>query len=468
MWLWMSIAAASVDTLDAALTDLEERGLLIGEVVVAESGTITYQRALGGVPEGARYRIGSISKSFTAAAVLALVQDSLFALDDPLHVHLTELRPLAFEGTPVQLGHLLSHTSGLGPGLVGPWAREPSFDEYYSALQATDQSQPTRPPGEAFAYSNGGYKLLTELVRRRVGTPFEAYLKFRFWRPLGMEDTAIQPSPGALAREIPGHVWCGPLGWVDSERALPHLLANDMRWDLGGDGAISSTTADLVRWAEGLRTHEVLSRRAVEILTTPVLDNYGAGWVIDDVGVWHNGALSPLGAYAYLRWSPHSGQTVVGLFATDVSALQPELRTVIEAALAGDPVPEVTAKAGLMGGLAALSSLWLPWWLGAAPLLAAIGWARRRRPRRRLVWGAALSATGAALFPLAFTGVPGIAAALLGGVALATWGRGTAPGGSMVPIVLGGLVLQAGVVWSGLVQALYALIRSPWWLFTTQ
>ncbi|MBX2800361.1 MAG: beta-lactamase family protein [Myxococcales bacterium] len=469
MWLLLLAAPASAQVpdryvaLDSALADLESRGLLVGEVVASQHGIETYSRRLGGAPEGGRYRIGSISKSLTAAVVMSLSEDEALTLDDPLVHHVPEA-DLAFGDELVRLDHLMHHTAGIGPMVVGPWAREPSFAQWWTGIEVTQQTVMHNPPGSSFDYSNGGYVLLTEATRRASQQDFEALLRARVLDPLGMADTALKPATEQLAREVPGHLWAGPLGLQPARQLLPHWMPHDLRWDISGDGGVSSTPRDLVRFAEGLRTGQLLSDESRAQLLTPALEKYAGGWVVEDDFVWHNGALSPLGYSSYLRWEPDGAEVVVLLAAVDLSSLTTDLRTIVDEALAQRALPQVQPVHTLPGWIAFASALYVPWWLGLG-VLGVFAAASARASRSGLLSGS-MTALGASLLFLAVAGIRGVILAVLGswGVAVLRW-RNAAnerhPGWAL-RAVGAACVLTFGLAWSFVVVGMYALMRDPW------
>ena len=469
MWMLVAVAVASANpALDAAIADLDDQGLLIGEAAVAHGGAIAWRRTAGGPREGAHYRIGSISKSMTAATLLTLVDEGAVGLDDPLSAHLPEV-VLEKDGEPVRIRHLLHHTSGLGPATVGPFAVEPSFDTWWHAIEASEMDTLQATPGDRFAYSNGGYSLLTEVIRRKTGGSFEAALRARVLEPLGMRDTYVAVTPEARQGEVPGHVR-SPLGWLSSRRMLPYWLPNDYRWDLGGAGAITSTVDDLVRFAEGLRTGAILSEASRSAMFTPALDDYAMGWKVERDGlIWHNGALTPVGVYAYLRFEPLAGRTAVLLAGTDLSAMSTELRHVVDAALDGGDPPEVSTNLTAAGMMATASALYLPWLVGLLP----VGWLllakRREAPPRTWLIAESMSTLGTSVGLLSVLGIRGV---LLGFLATVTVTRlrwsGTEPVRGerwRLRLAFGALALTIGGFVALVVLDFYQLIADPWFLF---
>jgi CubicO group peptidase (beta-lactamase class C family) len=179
-----------------------------------------------------QYAVASITKTFTAAALLQLRDEGKLELDDPLSRHLPE----AAHGAPT-LRRMLSHVSGLQrepPGEIWETLEFPGEEELLARLQEAEQ---VLPPSAAWHYSNLAYALLGHVVAHVSGAPFRDYVEERLLRPLGLERTTWGPSPPAA---LPYFVE----PYSDSVRREAVL-------DLGGKGGESglySTVGDLARW----------------------------------------------------------------------------------------------------------------------------------------------------------------------------------------------------------------------------
>ncbi|MCY3831856.1 MAG: serine hydrolase, partial [Chloroflexi bacterium] len=140
-----------------------------------------------------RFRIASISKTFTAVAILQLRDAGELSLDDPVARYL-DWFDLQFEGAPpITIRNLLTHTSGLPRDSHNPMWTEceaPDWDEFVEALKTRP---PTRPPYQKFAYSNVGYSLLGGIIEQVSGDSWASYLQANIVDPLGMSDTRPVP-----------------------------------------------------------------------------------------------------------------------------------------------------------------------------------------------------------------------------------------------------------------------------------
>jgi len=255
------LALAALALLVAAGSDVEKRidehaSHLVGEAGVASVvvgtladgeprvrgyGQVTHDG--GAVPDGRTvYEIGSITKTFTGILLALAVERGEAALDDPVQEHLPEGVELQeWEGEPVRLVHLATHTSGLPRMPVDFRPASPAnpyadFDiaRLYAGLLETRLSH---RPGSASEYSNLGMGLLGHALELASGADYEALVRERVALPLGMKDTVVVLTPALRERLAPGY---GPDG---SPRSNWDLAA------LAGAGALRSTADDLLRYA---------------------------------------------------------------------------------------------------------------------------------------------------------------------------------------------------------------------------
>ncbi|MYN18768.1 serine hydrolase [Rugamonas sp. FT107W] len=224
-------------------------GLVIG---VARHGRLVYRRGLGlasiehGVANTAwtRMRIGSTSKHFACLAALLLAEDGKLDLDDQVRRHFPELAPNAVEPT---LRQLMNHTSGLRCYLDAGFlsdglAVRPAGSGWAGQLRQRDVNFVA---GQRFMYNNGGYHLLSLLIQRLGGMPFEQFLKERIFAPLGMVDTLSLPSDFAI------HSNMATLHVKQADGSYKRGIFPSM--ELLGEGAIASTIDDMLRWLAHLR-----------------------------------------------------------------------------------------------------------------------------------------------------------------------------------------------------------------------
>lgn len=240
------------------------------------------------------YAIGSVTKQFTAAAILLLSERHRLRLDDAVNRYAPE-----FTNPNLTLRMLLNQRSGL-PDLntltflerVRPLAKRPdgSLDERrISAAIAALASD--FPPGTRFEYSNSNYFVLGAIVERITHEPLGAFLDENIFRPLGMTRTAY--AKPAAADDV-------AIGYrLDEKSAVYRAYPWDLAW-LGGAGAMTSTIADLARWNVALLAHRVLQPASLAQMWRGLdagrgQGSYAMGWIEDALGshryLWHNGQV---------------------------------------------------------------------------------------------------------------------------------------------------------------------------------
>ena len=234
----------------------ELRGVILAvrrgsTVVHAEGGPADAHTGLACTAD-TRFAVASVSKQFTAAAVLLLVERVALALDDPLSCWFGQGPGWWGE---VTVEHLLTHTSGLGHwDDVGGLERFCALgvDERLAAVQAMT---PHAAPGQRWTYSGPGYLLLGHLVERVDNRSYGAFLQAEIFSPLGMAATSSGPPPsGELTAR----------GHHDGTRVPPLDVAA-----LPGTGDVWSTAADLARYSSALRAGQLLTPGSRQALTTP-------------------------------------------------------------------------------------------------------------------------------------------------------------------------------------------------------
>jgi CubicO group peptidase (beta-lactamase class C family) len=221
------------------------------------------------------YRLASVSKQFTAMAVLLLVAAGRLALDDPL--------ARFFAGAPphwrqITLQHLLTHTAGLldYEDLIPPDITAPLRDQDVLDLVLPHASG-YHSPGTAFRYSNTGYCLLALIVAQVADQPFAAVLRERIFAPLEMTGTvAYEAGVSTIARRAYGHSLRDGM-WARTDQSLTSATL--------GDGGIYSSVADLARWDAALASGHLLPGALLASMFSPHVatsngEAYGFGWYL--------------------------------------------------------------------------------------------------------------------------------------------------------------------------------------------
>ena len=243
-----------------------------------------------GAPAGEHtlYRVASITKTFTGAAVVVLRDEGRLHLDDPLVAHLPEFAAATNPYGPIEevtIRRLLTHESGLPvESPLFDWAGRgyPAMPDILASLG--DVILPVAPDS-AFKYSNLGYQLLGELVARLGESPYESFVEERLLRPLGMDSSTFAPDDEQRGRAARGH---------DARTFSDHLVPSVERSKAtSADGGLYSTVADLARWVslqfrtddEGAGEGRILSGRSLAEMHRPrrVLD---ASWTRAQALAW--------------------------------------------------------------------------------------------------------------------------------------------------------------------------------------
>lgn len=276
---------------DAYLARLADRLRFQGAVLLARDGELLFERAYGvaNIEHGVRnttatkFRLYSVTKQFTATAILQLVERGLLQLDDPV-CRFVDPCPPAWR--PLTIHHLLSHTSGVLN--ITALRDYPTFKYLPASPESMIDKVAGRPlnftPGSQYVYSNTNYIGLTEIIERVSGMEFETYLRTNILQPLGMDDTGYDK----WSRVAPGRA----SGYLMVRGALVNAGFLNMTQPQGS-GGLYSTVEDMWRWDRALYTDRVLSQEMIAKMFQPNLGGYAYGWRVDPFlgrrAVWHTG-----------------------------------------------------------------------------------------------------------------------------------------------------------------------------------
>ena len=278
-----------------------------GSALVSRDGDILFAEGIGmaddanGIPNTpeTRFRLGSVTKQFTAMAVLMLASQGLLKTTDPVCDYV-DTCPDGWDVVTIE--HLLSHSSG-----IANFTDQPGFDLSKAATPAdTVASVADIPlafePGASFAYCSTGYVLLGMVIERASGLDYETFLEQHIFEPLGMADSGYEHS------ETPGLA-------VGYAREFEEAGALDTSVPYAA-GGLYSTVLDLQRWGDALDADALVDAAAMERFVTPLIDTtdvgYAYGVFVGYEGgrrvVWHGGVIS--GFSTDLRWYPDDGLTI--------------------------------------------------------------------------------------------------------------------------------------------------------------
>jgi CubicO group peptidase (beta-lactamase class C family) len=239
-----------------------------GKVLVSKGyGVANYELAVANTP-ATRFHIASLSKTFTAAAILMLEERGQLRVEDAL----AKFIPDYPNGDKITIHHLLTHTSGI------PNVNDfPVYDQKSkSRLSLTEiiQMFKDKPleftPGARYRYSNSNYNLLAFIIEKVSGKSYGEFLKENIFQPLGMNDTANDDgSDELIPNRASGYV---PVGMREVENA-PYL-----NWSVKtGNGSLYSTVGDLYKWDRALYTEKILKKSTLDRMFTDY-GGFGYGW----------------------------------------------------------------------------------------------------------------------------------------------------------------------------------------------
>jgi CubicO group peptidase (beta-lactamase class C family) len=282
----------------ARLDQWLSRAAFRGGVLVAKGDAILIRKGYGpadresGVPYGPDtvFPVGSITKQFTAAAILKLEMQGKLRVEDPISKYLPGVPE---DKRAITLHHLLTHTSGLDSDFAGDF--DPvGRDEYVRTALA---SKLKSKPGESYSYANSGYSLLGAIVEIVSAKGYEAYLRENLFLPAGMRETGYR-----LPVWDAGRIAVGYRNGQRWGRPVDKPWAEDgPYWALRANGGILSTLDDMLRWHAALRGDAVLSAPAKAKMYArhvaeggPEKTFYGYGWSVSDAPwggrlIAHNG-----------------------------------------------------------------------------------------------------------------------------------------------------------------------------------
>ncbi|WP_079912253.1 serine hydrolase [Paenibacillus sp. 32352] len=279
------------DEIEEYLDEYEKQWTLSGTVLVAREGKVLFNKAYGyanlehRVPNttDTKFRIWSLTKSFTAMAVMMLQERGLLALEDDIGRYIPEL---ADKG--ISILHLLHHTSGLVN-----YISLPGYHFRLNKLRLSHEDiihllvgKPLQfKPGTSFDYTNSSYYLLGMIVENVTGLIFEQFLHSSILQPLGMNSTGMFHH----TKVIPGMSSGYHSSWDD---LIPCEYLNMSSSFTAG--AIYSTVEDLLKWDQALYTEKLVTKAALDRAFEPSF-TYGFGWFIDER--FHRRRIHHSGAY---------------------------------------------------------------------------------------------------------------------------------------------------------------------------
>ena len=289
---------STVRNIEAYLDQLDKIGYS-GSVLIASNGKPVISRGYGYSDRERQIKnspktlsdIGSLTKQFTAAAILKLEMQGKLSTDDKITKYFQNVPP---DKSEITIHTLLRHSTGL-PGGVGGDYEKIGEKEFVEKVLGSPLGFPV---GTRFSYSNVGYSLLGLIIEKVSGQTYEQYLYENLWKPAGMESTGY--SRPAFNKDLIAVGYRNDERWgKPTEKEWP---GDAPYLHLKGNGGILSTTEDLFKWDLALASDKILSNDAKRKYYFPVLradetgkSHYGYGWDVmktnrNSTRIWHNGA----------------------------------------------------------------------------------------------------------------------------------------------------------------------------------
>ncbi len=316
-----------VNTYNEFVSKLNEKGIATGNLLVYENGEVVYKSSNGlrsinpldSLDLNSQFRLASVSKQFTAMAIMKLKEASKLEYDQKVNTILTD-----FPYETITIRQLLNHTSGLADYerlIAENFVKEDSTktyilgnDEIMKAFYRVDPELDFQP-GEKWEYSNTGYLLLATIVEKISGQHFREFLKEQITDPVGMTNTTLYKYKLEADPNMPNRVFGYQLA-LNQTDLVPndYDIVNDVR----GDGGIYSTLEDLYKWNMALVNHTIISKDYLDEAWSPgFLNNgektrYGFGWFLEQdttkpKTVFHSGGWVGFGTFLHNEVETKSG-----------------------------------------------------------------------------------------------------------------------------------------------------------------
>src|SRR5438128_7063632 len=280
--------------IDQLISLYNKYGQFNGSALVADNGKVIYQKGVGlanmewNIPNTSetKFRLGSITKQFTATLILQLVEQGKIKLDGKVIDYLPDYRQDT--GAKVTIHNLLSHTSGIPsytslPGFFSNVSRNPfAVDEFIKKYASGNLEF---EPGTKFVYSNSGYFILGAIIEKVTGKPYEQVLKENIFDPLGMKNSGYDHYGTILAKRA--------YGYTKTPRGIENAPYLDTTIPYAA-GSLYSTVEDLYLWDQALYGDKIISAKSKELMFKPNLSDYGYGFVITKMTLGHNKLSVPV------------------------------------------------------------------------------------------------------------------------------------------------------------------------------
>ena len=267
-----------------------------GTILVAKDDDILLDRAYGMADYDNNiantthtvFAIGSVTKQFTATAILMLQEEKLLNVQDPLNKYISDYP----NGDKIKIYNLLTHTSGIPENLKFVESLESGRHTFThdELIEVVKNKELDFDPGTSYEYSNSNYVLLGDIIEKVSKEKYEDYIQKNILTPLEMNETGFLSNQSTIKEKAIGYSIIGGntnklTKSIDCENSLPYSA-----------GEICSTAEDLYKWQRALFAGNLIKKESLDEMFTPYLNNYGYGWFINknsegDKLIFHDGGV---------------------------------------------------------------------------------------------------------------------------------------------------------------------------------
>lgn len=314
-------AAEKSSRVDEIISEMVRAGAPGAAVMVIHDGKVIHKKGYGlanvetrtPIDTNTVFDLASVSKQFTAMAIMMLAERGKLGYDDPLTKFFPEFPAYA---SKITVRHLLNHTSGL-PDYMAAFQKlgkkdfEPTSKDAIKML--AEIPEPRFAPGEKWEYSNSGYMVLAQIVGKASGVDFPAFMKKNIFDPLGMKSTLV-------ADESRPRIPSRAISYAPEGEGFKNIDYTPLIF-VYGDGNVNTSIEDMFRWDQALYSEKLVKQATIKQAFTPAKLNsgsatrYGFGWLIADAGgmqvVSHGGAW--VGFRTFIARYPSERFTVIVL-----------------------------------------------------------------------------------------------------------------------------------------------------------
>lgn len=281
-----------VQKIDSLLQAFAKKDMFTGAVSISKNGTTLLSKGYGmanysyDMPNTAqtKFKLASVSKQFTAMAIMILQEQGKLSVDDKLTKYIADYP----NGDKISIHHLLTHTSGIY-NFTNDTNYEAIMMQPHTLTKLIGYFKDKKldfEPGEKFSYSNSGYILLSYIIEKASGKTYAEFITTQIFEPLGMKNSGVFDG-NKLVKNL-------AIGYTEGDNGLENTAYIDMSVPSGA-GAVYSTVEDLQLWDRAFYTEKLVKKATLDKIVTPYKDKYAYGWFVDQyIGhplIYHKGGI---------------------------------------------------------------------------------------------------------------------------------------------------------------------------------